>query len=248
LSSRRSPLEIYRDALLVLAMDEKPIKRTNFMYALQMSWTPFTRLLDDLIDKKLVVKIDPFEYRKAISGQGRFRRRKVDGRTRYLVTITMKGHYVLRWLDELLKYIVDDSDPGIRPPLWILQTLFRHRIEDLKVDAPDPFTAMQRPLDVNMPGLQFRLLPLYRLMTRDLLAKFVVAEQRIIYNASNELIAEFEVKGKRRYHLFCPECGKKIASLRGLKIHIGRMHEEKKEELWRKVELYLKHVPKLTLE
>lgn len=249
MAARRSALELYRDALLILAMEGRPMKRTRFMYGLGMSWSPFLKLLEDLIEKKLVKKIDPTEYRRNMTGKGkgRIRWKKVDGRTKFLVEVTMKGQYVLRWLDGLLKYIADTSDPHVRPPLWILQTLFRHRIEDIQIEGDlNPFTAMQRPLDVGMPGLQFRLPPIN---TEN---PGAVSEYRVINNTFNELLAIFEVKGRkrgerRRYRTFCPECGVEISGLRGLKIHIGRMHEDKKKELWAKVEQYLKTVPTYTL-
>lgn len=241
MAARRSALELYRDALLVLAMEGSPMKRTRFMYGLGMSWSPFLKLIEDLIEKKLIEKIDPTEYRRSMTGKGkhRIRYKAVDGRTKFLVEITMKGQYVLRWLDGLLKYIADTSDPHVRPPLWILQTLFRHRIEDIQIEGDlNPFTAMQRPLDISMPGLQFRLPP-------------VIPENpeavSVINNTFNELLAIFEVKGRRRYRSFCPECGVEVSGLRGLKIHIGRMHEDKKKELWAQVEHYLKTVPKYTL-
>lgn len=245
MSSRRSPLEIYRDALLVLSMETEPMKRTNFMYALQMSWIPFGRLVEDLVSKKLAEKIDPYEYQRSQRSSGNPNwRQKVDGRTKFLVTITMKGQYVLRWLDELLKYIQDSSDPHVRPPLWILQTLFRHRIEDLSVGGPNPFGVMQRPLDINMPGLQFKLMPPVTAGERNLQAKFVIAEvrflgakitdpqDRIFTNWTEEISAEFILRRfKPPEYLFCPECGQRCRGIRGIKVHVGRIHEEKKVEL-----------------
>ena len=236
--SRRSAFEIYRDALLVLALDSQPLKRTNFMYALQMSWSPFIKLLDDLVEKKLVEKIDPYEYRKSMAGHGgRYRRRTVDGRTKFLVSITMKGQYVLRWLDELLKYIVDDSDPNIRPPMWILQTLFRHRIEDLKVDSIDPFTVMERRLEVAVGGgLRLSLMPPMRAGVKSLPCSF-----KIVSRGSAMLPAKLVVRQERSKHMpksgldtgsmFCPECGTRCSNLHGLKIHVGRTHPDEKDEI-----------------
>lgn len=244
--ARRSPLEIYRDALLVLAMEQTPMKRTRFMYAMNLSWKPTQELLGDLLEKALIRMVDPREVLPR-------RWRRIDKRSKFLVGITAKGHWVLRWLDILLKYI-REGEPNVRPPLWILQTLFRGRLESLKLEELPDFS-LDSPMDVRLPGLEFRLHPPRLLGQRTLHAKFVVASYRVIdpraprvysvprswvlRKAFQDLRAEFSLmRAKKTMH--CPECGIECSSLHGLKIHVGRMHSEKKEALLGAIRKYLR--------
>lgn len=214
---RRNSLELYRDALLILAMEGKPLKRTPFMYSLNISYNTFNALIDDMLEKGLIEKVTP---REALRREGARQNARVDKRTRYLVEITGKGQFVVRLLDEMLKYILDTS-PNVRPPLRLLKELYR--------------------------GTQIKSLPRLELFIfndeLDLPAKFVVSHYKILNNGFRDLPAGFEI---RKTGLFCPECGRNIPSLRGLKIHIGKMHREKKKEIWRKVELFLKTIPILS--
>jgi len=204
-------LELYRDALLVLLMEGKPLKRTPFMYSLNISWNPLNALVEDMLEKGLIEKVTPKE---ALRREGAHYKARVDKRIQYLLEITEKGRFVVRLLDEVLKYILDAS-PKVRPPLRLLRKLYR--------------------------GTQIKSLPHLELFIfndhLDLPAKFVVSHYKIVNNGFRNLRAGFEIK---RPGLFCPECGGNVASLRGLKIHIGRMHREKKGELWQKVELCLR--------
>lgn len=208
-------MELYRDALLVLLMEGKPLKRTPFMYSLNISYNTLNTLVDDMLEKGLIEKVTPKE---ALRREGAHYKTRVDKRIQYLVEITEKGRFVVRLLDEVLKYILD-ANPKVRPPLRLLRELYR--------------------------GTQIKSLPRLELFLFhdgvDLPAKFIVSHYKIVNNGFSNgfrnLPAGFEIK---KPGLFCPECGGNVASLRGLKIHIGRMHREKKDELWKKVELFLR--------
>lgn len=203
--SRRSTLALWRDALLVLTMEGKPIKRTNFMYALGMSWSPCKKLVADLLAKRMIELIGPLEIRRRNTPQGNVRRKDADGRTSSMIEITQKGRYALRWIDELLKFI-NSPDTDVRPPLWVLQSLYRGNTPQLGVHT--------------RAELEFKLIPVY-------------------LAGSVDLAASFEVRRKSN-RMFCPECRKEVSGLRGLKIHVGKMHAEKKEEILAALAFYLK--------
>jgi hypothetical protein len=206
------------------------------MYALGLGYLPTTRLIEELAEKKLIMILSPEEAaqrRRRLLG-GRSRRWK-DGRTRDYIEITVKGQYVLRWLDALLKYIDDTADPQILPPLWALRTLFRGRVED----AFDPFAS--KPTEFSVSGLRFRLPPPSVEDHRALRAKFVVSTYRIIHKGYQNMPAIFTVMSKPE--LFCPKCGRRSPDLRGLKIHISKSHPDERGELFAAIKVYLKLKP-----
>lgn len=240
MSSRRSPLELYRDGLLVLAINGKPMKRTPFMYGLGVSWHALLSFEHDARAKKLIRRVDHEEMYERL-------KEPLDRRTKYWLEITMKGQYVLRWLDELLKYIADDSGPGISPPLWILRTLFRGRFEDMKFEDT---LKLDQPYTVEMAQLEFTLRSPKTLLDGEasLPARFIILNPSqysvvdrgpIVVSWSEELKAVFFIRGKRLRRWHCPECGASVKNELGLKIHVGRKHPEKKREILDLVQRFL---------
>jgi hypothetical protein len=238
-TGRRGTLELYRDGLLVLALKGRPEKRTRVMYGLNVSWHAFKSFEEDAIRKNLLRRVRAEEIYE------RFKERP-DGRTRYWLELTTKGQYALRWLDELLKYLADESGPDINPPLWILRTLFRGRFEQLGLPHP----VLEGSHTVKTPTLEFTLRPIRTLFDADvsLPAKFIVLQpsqyavveeeehEPIIVSWTEDLKAVLFVRHPIKETGFCPECGKPVSGLRGLKIHIGHKHPEKKKEIlsaWR---------------
>lgn len=230
MSVRRSPLELYRDGLLVLSLNGKPMKRTPCMYGLGISWQAFRTWESDARQKKLIRRVNHEEMWERLKEDS-------DARTRYWLEITMKGQYVLRWLDELLKYISDESGPNITPPLWILRSLFRGRFNDMKFEDT---LALDKPYTVEMPQLEFTLKPVSRPLLdgeASLPAKFIIlnpsqfsVKEDVIVSWSEDLKATFFI-GESLRPWFCPECGTRVKGERGLNIHAGRMHPGKKDEI-----------------
>lgn len=218
------------------------MKRTPFMYGLGIAWKPLNAIEEDMFEKQLTSRVYPENFSRREQ-----RKMGFDKRTRYLIELTMKGQYVLRWLDELLKYISEESGPNVRPPMWILRTLFRHRIEDYRSDL-DPFTVMNRRLEVDVSGIRLSLMPPRMTGAKSIPCSFRVGSRSLIVRSSSaQLLGVFELSTERSKHrppgldtgpMFCPECGTKCLSLHGLKIHVGHTHRDKKDEIMSKINLF----------
>lgn len=207
------------------------------MYSLGLGYIPTTRLIEELAEKKLIVILSPEEAakRRRLQVGGRLRRWK-DGRSKDYIEITTKGQYVLRWLDALLKYIDDTTDPQILPPLWALRALFRGKVEA----AFNP--SATKVSEFSVSGLRFSLPPPSVESNRSLRAKFVISTYRVIHKGYQNLHAISHVMNEKMNEktMFCPECGQRSPSLRGLKIHIARSHKDKKEELFAVINAYFR--------
>ena len=199
------------------------------MYGLGISWQAFRTWEDDARQKKLIRRVTRQEMWERLKMES-------DARTRYFLEITMKGQYVLRWLDELLKYISDDSGPNITPPMWILRSLFRGRFNDMEFEKA---LKLDQPFTVEMPRLELTLKSPRSLLDGEasLPAKFILlnpsqfsVRDDVIVSWSEDLKAVFFIQGISR-PWFCPECGTGVKGEHGLKVHVGRKHPEKKQEL-----------------
>lgn len=198
-SFRRHKLEIYRDALLTLALHTLPMKLTRFMYATNLSAFTMNELINEMLTRKLIREVEPRELRK----MGHY---APDKRTKVLYGITVKGSYVLQLLDELFKYIDSGDEPIINPPVWALRRAF-----DAKGITFEP------PKEIKA------------LISQEEAETVKVNEKDVIVITPNPQITGWHS---------CPECGRSIPSLRGLKIHISKMHKEKKQKLIAEIEKY----------
>lgn len=233
------------------------MKPTLFMYAVRMSWTPMVELVKQMGTKQLIEVTRP---------ETTSRGRQLDKRSNARIGITLKGKYLLRILDEMLRYLDDETPPYINPPLWLMRKAletkgfnFMGELEDLQaqnlleapswLDDPTPFGAFKvdKPDDSVIPsnpklspsekeGVIFTLTPVdalppirdYRPYKK---AKDLIAGFTVIAHYDEDLGVGFEVKQAPVIALYCPECGYPAKSLRGLSIHAGRMHPDKKKEI-----------------
>ena len=202
---------MYRDALLLLAF-QSPMKRTPLMYGLNVSWTMYKELEDELVQKKVVMRITTLGMTTK-----EMHRIGADSRNLYLLQITEKGKIVLRWLDAMLQYI-NDSTPGVMPPLWVLQSIFRRRSDFDPLQIEESYYLQVLPGKLGVGEAQLR-------------AMFTVTTHRI-----------FDKRKRRRgitMGIHCPECGRECANLHGIKIHVTKMHVDNREKILERILLYL---------
>ena len=228
---------IIRDSLLVLEMEGKPMKPTHFMYSMNVSWRPMVKLVKFLNAKQLVEISAPEWLNK--------RKTKTDGRSNSRISISLKGKYMLRLLDEMIRYLYDEAPPMINPPIWLLRKALEtkgfkfmgelERLDKLRLlvapsNDPTPFGSfVEKADDSVIPTVP----PSLSLDDRgDVI--FSLAEAQSLppirdyspYEKAVELIAGFLVRV-----LHCPECGHRPGNLRGLTTHVAILHPEKKEEI-----------------
>lgn len=244
--SRRGKLQLIRDCLLALELEGNPMKPTLLMYAMRVSWKNLVGLIKMMAVKQLVTLTRPVGY-----GRGKYS--KVwDRRSNTRIGISLKGKYILRLLDEMLRYLDDETPPQINPPLWLMRKAletkgfnFMGELDNLQkqnllelpshLDDPTPFDSVivEKPDDSVIPdtpnlspeqkqGVFFSLTPVDPLLP--------IRDYRP-YKKTGELVACFTVKQPPVIGLYCPECGYPANSLRGLSIHAGRMHPGKKKEI-----------------
>lgn len=240
---RRGKLQLIRDCLLALELEGRPMKPTILMYALRVSWKPMVGLIKMMAEKQLVILTRP-------AGYGRGKYSKVwDRRSNTRIGVSLKGKYILRLLDEMLRYLDDETPPMINPPLWLMRKAletkgfnFMGELDNLQnlnlleapsyLDDPTPSVIVEKPDDSVIPdtpglspdqkqGVLFTLTPVDHLPIRDYRP----------YKKARELVACFVVKQPPVIGLYCSECGYPANSLRGLSIHVGHMHPAKKKEI-----------------
>lgn len=236
--ARRGKLQMIRDVLLVLELEGHPMKPTLLMYAIRLNWISM---------KDLVVQMNKKHLIDVLSPEQTSRGRQLDRRTNARISITLKGKYILRILDEMLRYLEDEAPPQVNPPLWLMRKALATKgfnfMGDLKnlqnlnlleaptyMDDPTPFASIvEKPEDGVIP-----LAPTLSLDEKGGVL-FSLTEKNPVppirdnspYEKSRELAAGFTVINE----LSCPECDYPPKSLRGLKIHVGHMHPHKKEEI-----------------
>ena len=236
--TRRGKLQLIRDILLSLELEGRPMKPTLLMYSVRLNWTAMKNIVVMMAQKKLIDLHSPERTRRG---------RVLDQRTKTRISPTLKGKYVLRILDEMLRYLDDETPPQVNPPLWIMRKAlqlkgfdFMGELKEMQnlnlLEAPslleDP-----TPLDsrVENPGEGAIPLKPASLTLEDgaeVLISIVEAQPRppirdySPYEKSVELIAGFLVRV-----IHCPECGHRPGNLRGLTTHVAILHPEKKEEI-----------------
>jgi hypothetical protein len=234
--TRRGKLQLIRDCLLALELEGRSMKPTLLMYAMRVSWKNMVGLIKMMAVRQLITLTRPVGY-----GRGKYS--KVwDRRSNTRIGISLKGKYILRLLDEMLRYLDDETPPQINPPLWLMRKAletkgfnFMGELDNLQkqnllalpshLDDPTPFDSVivEKPDESVIPstpdlspgqkkGVFFTLTPDHPIQVRELVACFVVKQPPVI-------------------GLYCSECGYSANSLRGLSIHVGHVHPDKKKEI-----------------
>lgn len=238
--SRRDRMMIIRDSLLVLEMEGKAMKPTHFMYSMNVSWRPMVKLVRFLNTKQLVEITKPEWLNR--------RKTKTDGRSNSRISISLKGKYMLRLLDEMIRYLYDEAPPMINPPIWLLRKALEtkgfefmgelERLDKLRLlvapsNDPTPFGSfVGKPDDSVIPTVP----PSLSLDDRgDVI--FSLAEAQSLppirdnspYTTAVELIAGFEVVGTFvPGSIHCPECGQSFWGLKAVVAHVSAVHKDKK--------------------
>jgi predicted transcriptional regulator len=240
--TRRGKLQMIRDVLLALELEGRPMKPTLLMYSIRLNWGAMKELVVQMNKKKLIKIVAP-----ARTSRGR----QLDRRTNVRISVTLKGKYVLRILDEMLRYLDDETPPQVNPPLWLMRKAlqlkgfdFMGELKEMQnlnlLEAPslleDP-----TPLDLIVENPDESVIPLKPASAEEegkggvLFTLTEVNPTPPIrdyrpYEKAKGLAAGFTVRNAE-VGLYCPECGHKAGNLRGLTVHIGSQHPDKKREI-----------------
>lgn len=110
--TRRGKLQLIRDILLSLELEGRPMKPTLLMYSVRLNWTAMRGIVEQMNQKQLVDVSRPERSRRG---------KQLDRRSNARISPTLKGKYVLRILDEMLRYLEDETPPAVNPPLWLMR-------------------------------------------------------------------------------------------------------------------------------
>ncbi len=240
--ARRGKLQMIRDVLLALELEGRPMKPTLLMYAIRLNWGSMKEIVVQMNEKQLI---------EILAVERTRRGRVLDRRSNARISVTLKGKYILRILDEMLRYLDDETPPMVNPPLWLMRKAlelkgfnFMGELKEMQnlnlLEAPslmeDP-----TPLDSIVENPDESMIPLKPASAEeggkgDVL--FSLTEKNPVppirdnspYDKTKEVPAGFFVR-KLEVGLYCPECGFKAKDMRGLKIHVAHIHRDKKEEI-----------------
>ena len=240
--TRRGKLQLIRDILLSLELEGRPMKPTLLMYSVRLNWTAMRSIVEMMNKKQLVDVSRPERSRRG---------KKLDRRTNARISPTLKGKYVLRILDEMLRYLDDETPPAVNPPLWLMRKAlqlkgfnFMGELKEMQslnlleapslLEDPTPFGSYVENAGEGAIPLKPASLTLDN--AGEVLISIVEAQPRPPirdyrpYETARGLAAGFTVLHNLP-GLYCPECGLKARDMRGLKIHVGHKHRDKKEEI-----------------
>ena len=239
--SRRGKLQMIRDVLLALELEGRPMKPTLLMYAVRLNWVAMKEVVVRMNEKQLIEVLRPERTRRG---------RQLDRRTNARISVTLKGKYILRILDEMLRYLEDETPPQVNPPLWLMRKALENKgfnfMGELKemqnlnlleapslLEDPTPFDSIvEKPEDAVIPlkpaSAEGEEGVLFTLTTVNTLPP--IRDYRP-YEKTRALAAGFTVRKRAEMGLYCPECGHHAGNLRGLTVHIGSQHPDKKREI-----------------
>ncbi len=251
--ARRGKLQMIRDILLALELEGKPMKPTLLMYAIRLNWISMKDLVVQMSKKQLIEVVEP-----ASTSRGK----QLDRRTNARISVTLKGKYILRLLDEMLRYLEDEKPPQVNPPLWLMRKAletkgfnFMGELDNLQklnlleapsyMDDPTPFSSpvVEKadesvvPIKPGSPSLEEKEGVIFSLAGVNIEPP-IRYYSPVLHHGAEQLGARFIVKQPVVIGVYCPECGYKASGLRGLKIHVGHKHSDKKEEIMRVVALF----------
>ena len=244
--ARRGKLQLIRDILLALELEGRPMKPTILMYAVRLNWTAMKETVKQMNTKQLIEVIEPERTRRG---------KPLDRRSRARISVTLKGKYILRLLDEMLRYLDDETPPQVNPPLWLMRKAletkgfnFMGELDNLQklnlleapsyMDDPTPFSSpvVEKadesvvPIKPESPSLEEKEGVIFSLTAVNVEPP-IRNYSPILYHGAEQLGARFIVQQPVVLGVYCPECGYKASGLRGLKIHIGHKHSDEKEKI-----------------
>ena len=238
--TRRGKLQMIRDVLLSLELEGRPMKPTLLMYSIRLNWTAMKEIVVRMNEKQLIKILEPVKTRRG---------RPLDRRTNARISITLKGKYILRILDEMLRYLEDEMPPQINPPLWLMRKALQLKgfnfmgelkeMQDLNLLEAPNLMDDPTPLELIVEKPDESVIPLKPASAEEKGkggVLFSLTEENPVlpirdnspYEKARGLAAGFTVRSMVR---FCPECGFKPKDMRGLKIHVSHRHRDKKEEI-----------------
>ena len=246
--TRRGKLQLIRDTLLVLELEGKPMKPTILMYAVRLNWGAMKDVVKQMNAKKLIAVTEPESTRRG---------RPLDRRSKARISVTLKGKYILRILDEMLRYLDDETPPQINPPLWLMRKAletkgfdFMGQLDNLQklnlLEGPshmDDLTPLDSIMVEKVDDIVFSVKPgsaslaekeevIFSLKAVNV--KPPIHNRSILRHGAEELRAYLIVQQPLR-GMYCPECGFNASGLTGLKIHVSHVHRDKKEKIMRLV-------------
>jgi predicted transcriptional regulator len=239
--TRRGKLQLIRDILLSLELEGRPMKPTLLMYSVRLNWTAMKHIVLMMAQKKLIDLHSPERSRRG---------RVLDQRTKTRISPTLKGKYILRILDEMLRYLDEETPPQVNPPLWLMRKALENKgfdfmgelkeMQDLNLleapslleDPTPPRSQVENPGEGAIP-----LKPASLDKEEEVLFSITEAQPPLPirdnspYEKARGLVGGFTVRKRAKVGLYCPECGHKAGNLRGLTVHIGHQHPDKKREI-----------------